>query len=159
MSAPSYLLKSRHGVYYFRIRTPRSAKQSTNCSGDIRISLRTRDKKCALYLSRKIWIAMTERAFASTSSGLFESEVEAEFDREKYFRSKKLMGGGSCADPNDPIVWSELTENLTQEELEDYVFAWEHDEEQRQKKRRQTARMVAEAVASSGVLKQVRIRR
>ncbi|MES0385149.1 MAG: DUF6538 domain-containing protein, partial [Hyphomicrobium sp.] len=151
MSAPSYLLKSRHGVYYFRIRVPRSAKQLTKSSGDIRISLRTKNKRCALYLSRKIWIAMTERAFESTSSELFEWEVEAEFEREKYFYGKKLIEEFENADPTDTFTLQELSEHLSKEELKAYIFAWEHDEEHRQDKRRQKARLVAEAIAGSGL--------
>ena len=151
MSAPSYLLKSRHGVYYFRMRVARSATHSTKSSGDIRISLRTRNKKCALYLSRKIWIAMIERAIESTSSELFEWEVEAEFEREKYFRGKELIKSFANADPTDTFALQELSEHLSKEELEAYIFAWEHDEKHRQDKRRQAARLVAEAIAGSGL--------
>ena len=87
MSAPSYLLKSRHGVYYFRMRTPRFASETTrNPCGEMRLSLNTKDKQIALYLSRKLWIAMKERTFMSTSlkpeDWETEAETECEIDRD-----------------------------------------------------------------------------
>jgi hypothetical protein len=118
MSAPSYLLKSSHGVYYFRIRISRSAKQLTKSSGDMRISLRTKSKRCALYLSRKICVAMTERSFHDAPAEPYEWEVEAELEREKYLLGKRLIEQFAGADPTNGFVYEELLEHLSQEELE-----------------------------------------
>lgn len=53
MLNPSYLLKSRTGVFYLRWPLPRDIHPSQRAS-DIKISLRTRDRRRALRLSRRL---------------------------------------------------------------------------------------------------------
>ncbi|MES0385302.1 MAG: hypothetical protein ABUJ98_12035 [Hyphomicrobium sp.] len=46
----------------------------------------------------------------------------------------------------------DLTEHLSNDELKSYVFAWGHDEQHRQNKRRDTAQLFAQAMLGSGLL-------
>jgi len=153
MSAPSYLLKSRHGVYYFRIRNAGFAeKNSGRPCKEIRFSRKTKDKQMALYLSRKLWVFMKERSFKSTSSKFQDWEIEAEIERETYLQGKDLLESFGRADPTDAFALDDLTEHLSNDELKAYVFAWDHDEQHRQNKRRDTAQRFAQAMLGSGLL-------
>jgi len=90
MPAPSYLLKSRHGIYYFRIRVAGFVRHLTHKSaGEIRVSLNTRDKTVALYLSRRLWIAMKEKSLANTSIELEAWDLEADIERQRYFQGSR----------------------------------------------------------------------
>jgi hypothetical protein len=49
MGVPSYLSLSRHGVFYFRFPLPESFREAGRAT-DIKVSLRTRDRREALHL-------------------------------------------------------------------------------------------------------------
>ena len=153
MPAPSYLLKSHHGVYYFRIRVAGFVRDLTHKSaGEIRVSLNTRDKTVALYLSRRLWIAMKEKSLANTSIELEEWDLAADIERQRYFQGKDLIESFGRADPTDAFALDCLSEHLSNDELKSYVFAWDHDEQHRQNKRRDTAQLFAQATVGSGLL-------
>lgn len=51
MAAPAYLVRSRHGVFYLRWPLP-PALHPRGKPSDVKLSLRTRDRREALRLSR-----------------------------------------------------------------------------------------------------------
>lgn len=54
---PSYLLLSRHGIYYFRLRLPKLIDMKTGRSRrELRVSLRTRCQRVALARARALWV-------------------------------------------------------------------------------------------------------
>jgi hypothetical protein len=133
MPAPSYLLKSRHGIYYFRIRiSGLLQKRAGKPCKEMRLSLNTKDKQMALYLSRKLWVFMKERTFLSTSLKPEDWETEAETERETYLQGKDLIESFGRADPTDAFALDCLGEHLSNDQLKAYVFAWGYDEQHRQ---------------------------
>lgn len=72
MGVPTYLTVSRHGIYYLRWPLPQSLHPLGKAS-DIKVSLRTRDQREALRLSRYLaYVAetLTTRAAASDKEQL-----------------------------------------------------------------------------------------
>lgn len=53
IKAPSYLLKNRHGTFYFRIAIPCATRPYFNGRRELRKSMGTKDLKEALALSRR----------------------------------------------------------------------------------------------------------
>jgi hypothetical protein len=134
----SYLQKSRHGIWYFRVRLPTSAGQPATTArrpagiqkAEFRQSLKTKDKKRAQYLALKKWVAMKDK-FAYPQPW----EVEADIETEKYYLGKALIAKHHGLDPNNRFALDEISERLTQEQFRAYIFAWEYDEEVADQKR------------------------
>ena len=61
-SSPSYITKNKFGVYYFQysLKIIRSGKNSKYQRVLYRKSLRTKERRKALLLSRYLWLAMTK---------------------------------------------------------------------------------------------------
>jgi integrase len=95
---------------------------------------------------------MKERAFVSTSLKPEDWETEAETERETYLQGKDLIESFGRADPTDAFALDCLGEHLSNDELKAYVFAWDHDEQHRQNKRRDTVQRFAQAMLGSGLL-------
>jgi integrase len=62
--APSYLLRSRHGIFYFRLRMPISL--GAREASEVRISLRTRCRATALAKARKLRVQIEAQAAHAT---------------------------------------------------------------------------------------------
>ena len=59
VKSPSYVTKSHHGVYYFQIRVDNILKVRLGLKSPIyRKSLKTKDKKVALRLARRLWVEL-----------------------------------------------------------------------------------------------------
>ena len=57
--SPSYITKSHHGVYYFQIRVDKLLKNRLGINSKLyRKSLKTKDKKTAIKLARKLWVKL-----------------------------------------------------------------------------------------------------
>src|SRR5438105_2914870 len=123
MPSPSHLMKSRHGVFYFRMRLPtyRMAFATEPAAGDVapdalsgglelRVSLKTTCKKRATYLAHKKWINLMQ-AYQPW-------EAEAELAFEKYKFGKELINKHNRLDPHDEFALQELGERLSLVELE-----------------------------------------
>lgn len=54
MRVPTYIYRSRHGVYFFRIVVPQELREALSGQQEIKRSLRTRDKRQALVLARSL---------------------------------------------------------------------------------------------------------
>jgi hypothetical protein len=78
---PSYLLKSRHGIWYFQIQIPKKFS-STLKRQLFRKSLKTTNRLQALKKSRLWWLKMEENNF--------QWEEEAETLNEQYHRGKLI---------------------------------------------------------------------
>jgi integrase len=123
MRAPSYILQSRHGIFYFRIRIPSSPQKPLDgAARELRVSLHTRNKKVAIYMARKRWIEMQDKY---NTPSPWEEEGEAEF--EKYKRGKYPLAQHPGLDPHRQFDLDELHERLSNEDLAALIFAFEHD--------------------------------
>ncbi|MDG2088281.1 MAG: hypothetical protein P8J68_06030 [Arenicellaceae bacterium] len=57
--SPSYITKTKHGIYYFQLRVSCSLATKLGIQSQIyRKSLRTKDKKLALVSARRLWLAI-----------------------------------------------------------------------------------------------------
>ncbi len=84
MGVPTYLTLSRHGVYYLRWPLPDSLREHGKAP-DIKVSLRTRDRREALHLSR--YLAYVAEALTSrlAASSMRYDEIRAVIRR--HFKS------------------------------------------------------------------------
>src|SRR5262249_38848945 len=130
---PSYLLKSRHGIWYFRVRhpisrdLPRGARQplfpdQVRRGREIRLSLRTKNKTTARILALKRWVSMHD-----PSAYPQPYEVEADIETEKYKLGKALIQKHGGLDPSNRFALEELGEILPPSHLEAYIFSWQFD--------------------------------
>ena len=84
MRVPVYLVRSRHGIYYLRWPLPQSLHPLGKAS-DIKVSLRTRDQREALHVSRYLaYVAETLTTRAVTSKMRYD-EIRAVITR--HFKS------------------------------------------------------------------------
>ncbi len=58
---PSYLRRSRHGIYYFRMAVPRALQEKWRGATEIKRSLGTKDLRQALLLARNLAISLVEQ--------------------------------------------------------------------------------------------------
>jgi integrase len=95
------LWKSRHGIYYFRLVTPKSFKaEHSGVKGEFRCSLKTRCPKEALVKARTMWAAIFGDSSAKTHP--------------------KLRELTSHSSPNGPLIPASI--NFSQEEAESMRF-------------------------------------
>ena len=66
MRVPSYLSRSRHGIYYFRLHVPEHLRESVGNRTNIRQSLRTGNAQEAIRLARGL-VAQYHKAFTSNA--------------------------------------------------------------------------------------------
>ena len=80
MPSHTYLLKSRHGTYYFRAVLPDGVRQSLGRrSRDVRVSLRTKDRAIAKRL-------IARKAYLMTK--FFDETLPWEIDADKSYARK-----------------------------------------------------------------------
>src|SRR6476620_9571981 len=98
MRAATYLMKSRNGVFYFRLALPKRVQCARR--REVRISLRTHDKKVAAYLARKYWIAVHDKLAKYADYFAWEEEDNAR--SESYGRGKALLAQFPGLNPRNP---------------------------------------------------------
>lgn len=124
MASHTYLLKSRHGVYYFRAVLPISVKMCLGLAQrEMRVSLRTKNRaRAKLLISRTIFVM--NRYFNEASPW----EIDAEARAAKYRRGLELIRSYGDVDLNDEFQRDALTDELQGSDLEAYLFAREQIE-------------------------------
>jgi integrase len=101
---PSYLLKSRHGIWYFQVQIPKRFSQ-TQKRQLFKKSLKTTNRLLALKQARIWWLKMEENDF--------QWEEEAETLNEQYHQGKLIYQRLNKLDSNDPVEIAEFLESLT----------------------------------------------
>ena len=107
---PSYLLKSRHGIWYFQIQIPKKFS-STLKRQLFRKSLKTTNRLQALKKSRLWWLKMEENNF--------QWEEDAETLNEQYHRGKLIYQQLNKLDSNDTFEIHEFLNSLSHGEEND----------------------------------------
>jgi integrase len=120
MTGHTYLLKSRHGVYYFRAVIPREVRAKGG-RREVRISLRTKDRAKA-----KVLVALKALSMTKTVPHLEHWELEEHERLERYQRGLALIEKHGEIDFHDPLAVDLLGECLNVQEFQDYIFAHEH---------------------------------
>ncbi len=95
MTGQTYLLRSRHGVYYLRMVIPQAVRHALGMpQREVRISLRTKDKQHArLELASRV-SAMTKTFnvyLQSDQPWECEAETEREERRQRYLHGAELI--------------------------------------------------------------------
>lgn len=121
MGRYNFMLKSRHGVYYFRAVLPVSVRRCLGLTQrELRISLHTKNLTRAKAL-------VARKAYFMTH---FIEELPWEQDAEKrkalYWRGLELLKRFGEVDLNDEFQLDALTDELSGFDLEAYLFAHEH---------------------------------
>lgn len=80
---PSFLIKSRHGIWYFQYWKPKSRKSSRKL---IRKSLKTRNRTNALQLARRMWVSIQDNGVEifMAADELKRADEQRELDKQKY---------------------------------------------------------------------------
>jgi hypothetical protein len=125
----TYLLRSRHGVYYLRMVIPRAVRHALGVpQREVRISLRTKDKQHArLELASRV-SAMTKTFYVHLQSDTpweRESETEREERRQRYRHGAELIARYGEFDIDDDDQLDVLRDALGPDEFEDYIFVME----------------------------------
>ncbi|MEX1668364.1 DUF6538 domain-containing protein [Zhongshania guokunii] len=110
---PSYVTRTKHGIYYFQIAVPRHLNSKKTI---IRKSLRTRCRRDALAQARQWWINMTKNNF--------EWEDQAQLDDNLYRQGKGVaqrMTDWGISEA-DEFEFRDFIENLSDLELRAYAF-------------------------------------
>ncbi len=100
---PSYLLKSRHGIWYFQIQIPKKFTQSQKRKL-FRKSLKTTTRVIALKKARLWWIKMEENDF--------QWEDEAEILNEDFHCGKLIYQKLDQLDSDDAVEIQQFIESL-----------------------------------------------
>lgn len=103
IKTPSYIVKSRHGIWYFQIHLTNQFRYE-NKRRLFRRSLRTKDRTLALKRARVWWIRMSENDF--------DWEDKARTDDELYHRGKLIFEKLSELDSDDQIEIDNFLETL-----------------------------------------------
>jgi integrase len=107
IQTPSYLLKSRHGIWYFQIQIPRKYRTSDRRQL-FRKSLKTTNRLLALKQARIWWLRMVENDF--------EWEEEAGHQNEKYHRGKLIYQQLDALDSDDAYEVEQFFNSLSESE-------------------------------------------
>ena len=110
---PSYLLKSRHGIWYFQIQIPKKFRTSQKRQL-FKKSLRTTNRLLALKKSRLWWLKMEENDF--------RWEDEAENLNEQYHSGKLIYQQLNKLDSNDTYEIHEFLTSLSIDEEKSLIF-------------------------------------
>jgi integrase len=89
---PSYIVKSRHGIWYFQYWVPKSANNSFQRQKIVRRSLRTTNRTEALDLARRMYVRIQNvgvDVFMSMKD-VKRAEAEHELEKEKYSVGAKV---------------------------------------------------------------------
>ena len=131
MAGQTYLLRSRHGIYYARIVIPPAIRSVIGIPArEVRFSLRTKDHKLARRLLPHRICAMT-----NLFSNLEASELEADERSKLYKRGLELIRQHGKYDLDDEFELDEIRSELTGDDLRAYIFAIEHRKQQKQNKK------------------------
>ena len=129
MTGQTYLLRSRHGVYYLRMVIPQAVRHALGVPRrEVRISLRTKDKQHArLELASRV-SAMTKTFnvyLQSNQPWEREAEAEREARRQRYRHGAELIAKYGAFDIDDEDQLDVLRDSLGPDEFEDYIFVME----------------------------------
>lgn len=102
---PSFLVKSRHGIWYFQIQIPKLYRREKGVRKLFRRSLKTSNRQLALKLARKWWLIMDKYDF--------EWEKLADEDAQLYHRGKIIYNELEQLDQHDTIVIDDYFLQLT----------------------------------------------
>jgi hypothetical protein len=77
MRNPTYLLKSRHGIFYFRMTVPKDRKKLMGKS-EVKKSLKTRDPQIALKRARKMAVEWDKKegAILENANAQMHTEIQ-----------------------------------------------------------------------------------
>jgi len=111
MRNPTYLLRSKEGIYYFRLRLPIGLRSMyPRLPSEVRRSLKTRDHRSALDHARRLWCAMSgsfselEKAGRQkTESPFAAGEPKDEVENGVKQRWRMYMRGASRIFFADPL--------------------------------------------------------
>ena len=101
---PSYLLKSRHGIWYFQVQIPKKYSQ-TQKRQLFKKSLKTTNRLVALKKARIWWLKMEENDF--------QWEEAAETLNEQYHRGKLIYQRLNKLDSKDHIEIVDFLNSLS----------------------------------------------
>lgn len=125
---PSYLVQSRHAIYYFQMRIRAHQQHLFGNKKLFRRSLRTRNYTVALSLARKWWVYMNSKEMLTTES-LDElrhiDEAEEQFTH-LYRLGKTLQAKYDDLDKQDGIEQNEFLMRLSEEDKEALKHYVEH---------------------------------
>jgi hypothetical protein len=91
---PSYLVKSRHGIWYFQIQIPKKLQKNGKKRKLFRKSLKTAYRKSALSQARHWWVLMEKNNYE------WEQE-QAQESADLYSHGKYIYGKLNELDPHD----------------------------------------------------------
>ena len=98
---PSYLLRSRHSVWYFRRAVPQSIRTLVGCR-EIRRSLGTRSKRHALIYSREL-LRQVQTLFTEAFQGSRPDTSFIGFEQEPSTQKSDRLYGGPTGAPSEPL--------------------------------------------------------
>ena len=125
---PSYISKSRHGIYYFRCRIPLEVKKQYNISrNEVRKSLRTSNYSEALRKARKLWVEMTYYNDIDEMYHDIERHDEMLDEGATYYKELQEIKNQKYSTPNDERNYIDTLTNHQQECL---IIATKHFEAQ-----------------------------
>ncbi|WP_367187240.1 DUF6538 domain-containing protein [Marinobacter sp.] len=109
---PSYLLRSRHSVWYFRIAVPQSIRTLVGCR-EIRRSLGTRSKLHALIYSREL-LRQVQTLFTEAFQGTrpdtsaigFEQEPSTHTSDRLHGKPAGALSERVCREPEVPAGYT-----------------------------------------------------
>ncbi len=129
MTGHTYLLKSRHGVYYFRAVEPSHAR-THQCGPrrEIRISLRTKNRALAKRLVAK-------KAYFMSKPFDLPGQAQADQDDALFDLGQTIASRIGRVDTDDARAVESMIEHLPLEEARAYLFYCTYVEEQEQRKR------------------------
>jgi integrase len=140
MSRCAYLLKSRHGVYYFRAVLPQTVRTALALTRrELRVSLRTKDRATAKVLvSRQVFVM--QHYFSEQVA----SRLDFEQRRDRYWRGIELIEAIGEIDPDNEyeLDWLYTQHGLSTADCKAYLFALE------EKRRRHQGRHLGNNTAS-----------
>jgi hypothetical protein len=119
MTGHTYLMKSRHGVYYARLVLP---EHKAGRLGRRVGELRTKSKEQA-----KLRLAETLRIMISKSYDLEPWELEADADRASYQRGLALVEQFGRLNPKDIHRLEAIHETLSAQEFRDYAYVHQYE--------------------------------
>lgn len=122
MTRHTYLMKSRHGVYYLRVVLPRHVVGQLGWrAGELRLSLRTKSKGQA-----KLRLAETLHTMTKTTYPA-RWEAEADAKRESYERGLALVEQFGRLNPHDVHRIDAVHEALSDREFRDLAYVNEYE--------------------------------
>jgi len=141
VSNPTYITKSKHGVYYFQLLVPDGVARKVGIRSNRYIrSLRTKDKRVALAKARKIQ-SRFHFLVMSTSKDKIKNQLDTLFEEDEqskelaeiarrdelihiaYFVDRRY----DQVEPKTNLAWSMFFDELTQQEQEALKYVADND--------------------------------